>query len=274
MEVKGKLIVDDTTESTDYTNGSLTANGGAGIGGNVYTKGNVDIGGTHLSLNHLNDGIANTVNSDIECHDLNGVETVIFRANNSQNAIVFGSWAADGAYQKINFNTGSATTDMSVAIANGFQINAGRRNRDIYMAKRDNKSWTDVAFTVVSSVATISRIDHGFETGESVTISASTATGSLANANYTITRVDENTYTVPTAGADGSGTISTAYNFVLPFESFFFYDSGADTLDINTVVTMPGIPTGATAGGAGAGTNELWVTSGHATLPDGVVMRA
>jgi len=39
-------------------------------------------------------------------------------------------------------------------------------------------------------------------------------------------------------------------------------------------VAMYDLKSGATAGGAGAGVNELWVTVGHATLPDGVVMKA
>lgn len=34
-----------------------------------------------------------------------------------------------------------------------------------------------------------------------------------------------------------------------------------------------GLPSGATQVAAGAGTGELWVTSGHASLPDGVVMQ-
>jgi len=39
-------------------------------------------------------------------------------------------------------------------------------------------------------------------------------------------------------------------------------------------VLMPNLKSGATSAAAGAATGELWVTSGHATLPDGVVMQA
>ena len=37
-------------------------------------------------------------------------------------------------------------------------------------------------------------------------------------------------------------------------------------------ITMKNLKSGATAGAAGAATNELWVTASHATLPDNVVM--
>lgn len=37
-------------------------------------------------------------------------------------------------------------------------------------------------------------------------------------------------------------------------------------------VVLKNLKSGATAGAAGAGTNELWVTASHATLPDNVVM--
>ena len=49
------------------------------------------------------------------------------------------------------------------------------------------------------------------------------------------------------------------------------YDAGIDQLDLGGSVVMPDLPVGSTE--AAAGTNGLWVTSGHATLPDGVVMR-
>jgi len=39
-------------------------------------------------------------------------------------------------------------------------------------------------------------------------------------------------------------------------------------------VIMGGLKSGATAGGAGAASGELWITSSHATLPDGVCMIA
>lgn len=39
-------------------------------------------------------------------------------------------------------------------------------------------------------------------------------------------------------------------------------------------IFMFALKSGATAGGAGAATDELWVTVGHATLPDGVIMLA
>ena len=39
-------------------------------------------------------------------------------------------------------------------------------------------------------------------------------------------------------------------------------------------VLMYNLKSGATAGAAGASTDELWVTNGHATLPNGVVMKA
>lgn len=37
-------------------------------------------------------------------------------------------------------------------------------------------------------------------------------------------------------------------------------------------LTLTSVPSGATQAAAGAGANELWVTSGHATLPDNVLM--
>jgi hypothetical protein len=41
-----------------------------------------------------------------------------------------------------------------------------------------------------------------------------------------------------------------------------------------TELSAGNLPSGATAAAAGASSGQFWVTSGHATLPDGVVMRA
>ena len=41
-----------------------------------------------------------------------------------------------------------------------------------------------------------------------------------------------------------------------------------------SVVNLAAIPSGATAVAAGASTGELWVTSGHASLADGLILRA
>lgn len=76
-----------------------------------------------------------------------------------------------------------------------------------------------------------------------------------------------------TASGDGPGTtiswgspiFSSGSNSVALGNSIRLY-----TYD---VVSMSGLPEGATQAAAGANANELWVTNGHASLPDGVVMR-
>jgi len=59
----------------------------------------------------------------------------------------------------------------------------------------------------------------------------------------------------------------------------FVFDAGRDELtlgsdtELTANVFMSGLKSGATKATSGAGTDELWVTVSHATLPDGVVMR-
>jgi hypothetical protein len=60
----------------------------------------------------------------------------------------------------------------------------------------------------------------------------------------------------------------------LPLNIYVYGNTNQLRLQNDGDIMMATIPTGATAGGAGAASNELWVTSSHASLPDGVVMRA
>jgi len=69
---------------------------------------------------------------------------------------------------------------------------------------------------------------------------------------------DASNYFSTTVGATGNVT----FNAVGSGAGFVFSDR----------LSLSSIGAGATQAGAGAGANEIWKTSGHATLPDNVLM--
>lgn len=65
---------------------------------------------------------------------------------------------------------------------------------------------------------------------------------------------------------DANNTIGSA----ITWSNVVTFDNDGN-LDVPTI-SITNIKSGATQGAAGAATGEVWLTNGHATLPDGVLM--
>jgi hypothetical protein len=70
----------------------------------------------------------------------------------------------------------------------------------------------------------------------------------------------------------GNRSISLSGNLTVEAASLLNQDLTSDTSPSFLSLFLTGIKSGATQVAAGAVANELWKTSGHATLPDNVVM--
>ena len=114
-------------------------------------------------------------------------------------------------------------------------------------------------------------LPQDFDTGADVNFGSVVSTGNITGANIiTAGNVDGRDVSVDGAKLDGIDAGAEVNNIS---------DANATLLTGGTNITIhyhsfvSGLKSGATAAAAGAATDELWVTSGHATLPDGVVMK-
>lgn len=92
---------------------------------------------------------------------------------------------------------------------NGFTVGGGTGNMALFGQTKKTATWTRSA-----SVATVTQTAHGYATGDTIYVNATSDAAALNYAIYSLTVLDANRYTVPCANAGGtSGTCTTNYTF-------------------------------------------------------------
>lgn len=141
--VSGDLAVKGTTASTDYTLGSLTVGGGAGIAGDVYTNGILHINGGTNALN------ANQGTGALTIYQSNFYYTT-FQGNNANSVIGFAMTLRDGG------GSLSGAQALLVAQSSGFTIGAPGTNQPIVFQTNDGANNFTTRFSAGATVNTSS----------------------------------------------------------------------------------------------------------------------
>lgn len=248
-------------EHIDWTNASSAfSTSSTGAFGNITL--NTNTVGTSAGDLNLSPASGDVIlQGDLTCHadcgDINDVEVLNFRAG---GIITIGSGNL-GITPSINC-TGDVTCDEVVLTGptQNWKFGAGASQAALWIGGQSANTNSLVRLYTTDGDATRYAVFYTYgygNPGQAVNYEYGFFGWHVANSQY-----EFSTY------YSGSGT---------SLRPLSFYTSGnANQIKLQTDgdVMMATIPTGATAAAAGAAANELWVTSSHATLPDGVVMRA
>nr|QBK85698.1 MAG: hypothetical protein LCMAC101_02930 [Marseillevirus LCMAC101] len=115
------------------------------------------------------------------------------------------------------------------------------------------------------SVDLFDSVELHIGTGNDLTIAHDGTNTSFVNTTGDLT-FDNTGTTATTSFQLGTDTTATVWEVLNNSGTAIFQVQGSGA------VSIPSIKSGATQGGAGAAADELWKTSGHATLPDNVVL--
>jgi len=257
-----------------YRNLSLLTTGYDNLGLGAYTLANVSSGymNTGLgrrNLNFLTTGIMNTSGGAYALYTATGNNNTAFGAYSTYLLSSGNSNTASGAYSLGYLTDGSLNNAFGVSA--GRSLNAGGQNNtcnnSIFIGFDSRAEGNNQTNQIVIA-------HNGRGLGSNTTVIGNTDT--ITARIYGDIQVDSDTDMIifgdgQDAGIyyDGSDLIVNSLNITANDEIHF---TNFDFYVFDNPLKITNIKSGATQVAAGAAVNEVWKTSGHASLPDNVLM--
>ena len=246
----GSLIVDDTTASTVYTEGSLIAKGGVGIAGALYSNGLANFVGA-ISSGGLLTGVGLTSTGTVAVNASGGITTNQSSfpiANSSATTIDFGGAAT--TLNLANVATGAQTVNLGTASTGDSTYNLGTGITSTGNTKAINIGTNGAAGSTTN-------VSIGSSNGGTTTINSSSLVGvattqNLFNSAATTLNIGGAATTVSIGASTGTTTINNQLNF-------------SGTLSLGPVIETTSTLTGATGVVAhNYNTSNVWYHTGIA----------
>jgi hypothetical protein len=150
-----------------------------------------------------------------------------------------------------------------------------KRQSDTYGMRQVTTLSTALPATRATNVVTVTATNHGMQTGDRITVSASTLSPVITPGTYTITSTGTNSFTFPQVAANSSGTVTfntiDSFKIVADEAATASVTSATNAASYRYYIVMPGVPVSVTALGVVDARNAFQNKNAYFTTDNGLL---